>query len=394
MMQRELYIDVNVNLRRKFYPLAKSGVRKFDFLGGRRSGKTWFILQTLLGRVLRYGDVINVATMTNEQGRLGAYADLCDIVNGSPSLAPYVEVLKSPRELRCTRNGGRMFFNTYPDPEHAKGIACDWLYMNEANNFTERQYIDLSASVRKGTFADRNPNAECFTESNGFALIHSTWLDNVEHLTPEQRAWFEGLKAKAESPKATSADVALYRMYYLGQYAEVQGEIFTPANIRRGEIPKELQHVIAYCDPSALWGNDYFAGVLSGVQDGTVYVPEAFSVNEGTRDDIVLRLKDWERRYKDLLVVIETNGYIGQEFYRYIVNTFPRITYVNQSRNKFERIMANYENITGRMVFADTPEMDAYLSQVYTFGKKCEHDDNIDAIDTSFSVHRWQGHIE
>lgn len=391
MKERANTLIRNASLEAKFTPIAKSGVRKFDFLGGRRSGKTWFILEYLLAECLR-GRIINVATMTNEQGRLGAYADAKAIIDLYPGLRNALRVYSSPREIRSIR-GGQMFFNVYPDPERAKGIACDWLYINEANNFTERQYIDLSASVRLGTFADRNPNAECWTERNGFALIHSTWLDNRENLTPEQVAWFDNLKAKAESPNATEADRALYRMYYLGEYADIQGDIFTPGNIRRGEIPAELAHPVAYCDPSALWGNDYFACVLSGVYGNTVYVMDAHSTNTGTRDDIVLVLKRWAERYKDLLIVIETNGYIGQEFYRYIQNVFPRLTYVNQSRNKFERIMANYENITGRMVFAPTPEIDAYLQQVYTFGKTCDHDDNIDAIDTTFSVHRWQGHI-
>lgn len=390
----DLYLHVNKNLRSRFLALSRAGVRRFDYMGGRRSGKTWDILQILLQRVL-LGDVVNVATMTNEQGRLGAYADTCTIIEGSPSIQPYLDVLKSPREVRNKVNGGRMFFNTYPDPEHAKGIACDWLYVNEANNFTEQQYIDLSASVRRGTFADRNPNTECWTERNGFSLIHSTWLDNSDNLTPQQREWFASLKAKAESPNATGADVALYKMYYLGEYAEIHGSIFAPSNIRRGDIPTDVVHPVAYCDPSALWGSDYFACVLSAVKDGIVYVMDTYSPNVGTRDDVVLKLKEWASRYKDLLVVVETNGYIGQEFYRYIQHgVFSRLTFVNQSRNKFERIMANYANITQRMLFAKTPEVDEFLGQVYKFGKKCEHDDNIDAIDTTFSVHRWRGHIK
>ena len=208
---------------RKFVPLAQSGSKKFDFLGGRRSGKTFFILQILLGRVLQ-GETVNVAVMTDTQGRLGAYSDIRTIIAGSPSIQPYLDVMSSPREVRC-KNGGVMFFNSYAVSERAKGIACDWLFINEANNFTEQQYIDLSASVRKGCFADRNPNAECWSERNGFVLIHSTWKDNRDNLTALQIQWFEDLKSKAESPNATQLDIALYKMYYLGEYAEVIGLI-------------------------------------------------------------------------------------------------------------------------------------------------------------------------
>lgn len=390
-MSNDLATQVNAPLYRKWYALRKQGVSRFDFMGGRRSGKSYLIEQILISYAMR-GDVVSVATMTSEQGRLGVYADMCDILEGSPSIMPNVEILKSPRQINCP-NRGRIFFNSYQDPEHAKGIACDWLYINEANNFTEQQYIDLSASVRKGVFADRNPNANCWTERNGFALIHSTWQDN-KYLTSEQRAWFEQLKAKAEAPTATAADKAFYRMYYLGEYAELTGEIFTPANIQRCEsVPTDLQDMVAHCDPSAMWGADYFACNLSGCKDGKMYVADAYSINIGHKQDIIAKLREWQARYKDLRIVIETNGAIGQEFYTFAEQAFPNLEPVNQSKNKFQRIMANYENICNRVIFAMSDAIDAYLEQVYTFAERCEHDDNIDAINTAYDIHRWAGYL-
>lgn len=377
---------------RKFVPLARAGVRKFDFMGGRRSGKTYFICQTLLIQMLR-GDVVNVATMTSEQGRLGAYADCVSIINGSPKMQPLVEIYKSPREIRCKLNGGRIFFNSYQNSEHAKGIACDWLYINEANNFTEQQYIDLSASVRKGTFADRNPNSVCWTEQQGFALIHSMWQDNKEHLTAEQIAWFDGLKARAEAADATAADVAFYRMYYLGEYADVVGTIFTPANMQRVDVLPPLRHLTVYCDPSALVGSDYFACVLSGVFDDKVYIVDTYSVNAGTRDDVVLQLKQWCRSYDVEWVYVETNGYIGGEFYHYAKGVNLPLRAFRNSTNKYERIVANYENLTTRLLFLNNEHNNDYLKQVYTFAKNCEHDDNIDAVDAVFRLHRYVRNI-
>ena len=75
----ELLARVSPSLQAKFMPLAKSGVRLFDFMGGRRSGKTWFILQKLIGRALK-GEIVSVATMTENQGEMGAYADTLDIL--------------------------------------------------------------------------------------------------------------------------------------------------------------------------------------------------------------------------------------------------------------------------------------------------------------------------
>lgn len=389
----DLVAQYNPNLYARYIKQARSGVRKFDFLGSRRSGKSYFITQLLLGRVLR-GDVVNVATMTSEQGRLGIYQDAQDIIAGSPTFAKWVEVFRAPREIRNLYNGGRMFFNSYPDPERAKGVSCDWLYINEANNFTERQYIDLSASVRKGVFCDRNPNSGCWTETNGFTLIHSTWQDNRDHLTEQQIAWFDKLKEKAESVNATPADIYFYRVYYLGEYAELLGSIFTPANMVRCEIPNDLRHWRIYCDPSALVGSDYFAAVLCATDGQLVYVVDAFSRNDCPRDEVVEVFKDWCSRYDVEAVQVETNGYIGQEFFKYIIRTLPKVVYYNNSRAKHERIMSNYENITSRMRFADTDTLTDYLRQVYEFSDKCAHDDNIDAINSAFEIYRLLRYIK
>lgn len=384
----ELLYNINEELYKKFQPLYTKGARNFDFLGGRRSGKTFFLLQFLLNEVKK-GMRVNVATMTAEQGRLGAYQDAKDIINGTPSDVDDFTIGKSPRQIEHI-NGGCMFFNSYADSETAKGIQCDWLYINEANNFTEQQYIDLSASVRIGTLADRNPNSDCWTERNGFTLIHSTWQDNRKNLTEQQIRWFEGLKERASAPNATSADVAFYRMYYLGEYADIVGAIFTPANIRVEKAPANGMHdLVIFCDPSALRGADYFACVLGAVCDGNIWVLRSLSINEGGYPLVATILQEWCKEYDVRRILIETNGLQGIEFYEFARNSkLPAMPW-NSKGNKFERIVANYQTITEQTIFADTDENKEYLKQVYTFDKKCEHDDNIDAVSSLVMNYKW-----
>lgn len=388
MTDNELILSTSPSLLAKFKPLYKQGIRLFDFMGGRRSGKTWFILQRLIGRAIK-GDIVSVATMTENQGEMGAYADTLDIINGSPSLLPYVTIGKSPKVIKFA-GGGKMFFKSYTDPERAKGIKCDWLYINEANNFTKQQYIDLSASVRKGVFIDRNPNSRCWSEEMGFTLIHSTWKDNKTNLTPVQLAWFDNLKARAESPDATSVDRALYAMYYLGEYAEIDGAIFTRANIHtEAELP-HLRNFQVFCDPSALRGADYFAACISATDDeGRVWIVDSFSVNTGTREAVARRLMDWCKAWDIKRVYIETNGLVGIDFYEFADNSGLPVEGWYSRGNKYQRIVDNYQNITTQLVVLDTPENRAYLEQVYTFAEKCEHDDNVDALNSSFNLQRW-----
>ena len=392
------------HLRSEYVRLRDAGCTRFDFMGGRRSGKTYFILQRLLW-FLRQGYVISVATMTDTQGRLGAYQDAKDIIAQSPTLQPLFRVVENTREIRNKFNGGRMFFKSYQTSERAKGIACDYLYINEANNFTEQQYTDLAMSVRKSIFADRNPNTQCWTERNGFSLIHSTWQDNKEHLAPAQIAEFEKLKQKALSPNATSADVAFYRMYYLGEYAEIYGDIFTPANIIRETIDtKRLFNYAIVADPSNLTGADYFASVCVATDGARLYIVDAFSINESDtpqavaasnweewckRWEVVLdKWQEWVRQYGVEMVFCESNG-VGAEFLRYARAKDWTIKPYVAKGNKHKRILDNYNNLTTRVVWNEGEVMDGYLAQVYTYcGKDAEgvHDDNIDCANTAFDI--------
>lgn len=398
----ELLTAYNPKHYEPFAAAMAAGARKFDFMGGRRSGKSYFIEQFLLAQVLQ-GDVINVATMTDTQGRLGAYADVLDILNESPNGAQWFTITRNPKEVRCTANRGRMFFNSYQYGERAKGIACDWLWMNEANNFSEQQYIDLSASVRKGVICDRNPNSECFTERNGFTLLHSDWRFNADYLTAEQLAWFEQLKRKAEDPNATSADVAFYRMYYLGEYAEIYGEIFTPANIIREKIdPTRLYNFAIISDPSNLTGADYFASVCVATDGARMYVLDAWSQNTSAmpaevtnwvewckRWNVVLdKWREWVARYNVQMLFCEANG-VGAEFLRYARSEDWAVRPFSSTGNKHTRIKDNYNNLTSRVVFNDTESVSEYLSQVYAYTGKDEagqHDDNVDCVSSAFDI--------
>lgn len=377
----------NTKLQTEFAKLYSEGVRRFDFLGGRRSGKTYFILQYLLSQMAQ-GAAVSVATMTDTQGRLGAYQDAKDIIYGS-DLRPYCEVLTQPREIRC--GSGRMFFNSYQLSERAKGIACDWLYINEANNFSEQQYIDLAASVRCGVIADRNPNTECWTERNGFSLIHSTWLDNYENLTEQQREWFEQLKEKAQAPTATAADIAFYKMYYLGEYAEITGSIFTPANIQQEEVDVNgMRAYFIYADPSAMCGADYFAMVLAGIRDGRLYIVDVWSRNVGSRADVAEQMAKWCKEYDVTEIWIEGNGLTGKTYYEEQRASFPNLKPYTNTDNKHGRILGNYEGICSRVVFNTSADgVKEFLRQVYEYEGKNSmktHDDNIDAVNSAYEI--------
>lgn len=380
--------------------------------GARRAGKTYTICQWLLINAYNDGDVSIVASMTSEQGRKGAYEDCQTILRSWGAFGELFEVYKSPRRIVCKRTNttsgraGVLEFTSYDDPETAKGGACDWAYLNEGNKFTRQQYLDLSANARKGTITDYNPNQHFWIEDElpDAEVLKCSWRDNAKHLTPAQLAWFEKIKANALRDGATAADWYYYSVYYLNEYSELAGDIFTPAILRKcapDAVPwGSLKNPVVFGDPSALVGADYFPLTLSAAgPDGTIYIIDADSTNEGGKAERVHAIERMMLRLDGVRVYIESNGIIGTNFIEYARGENPnekppRVLPVEgwcSRGDKFDRILAAYETIRDRVVFVEQPRLPEYLKQCYEFARKCPHDDNIDNVASVTRLHKFIG---
>lgn len=378
--------------------------------GARRAGKTYTICQWLLLQAYNEGDIVLVASMTNEQGRRGAYEDCNTILNSWGGLAQVFDIYKSPRRIECKRTntptgrGGVLEFASFDDPERAKGAACDWVFLNEANKFTRQQYLDLAANARKGVICDYNPNNHFWIEDELPAedVLLCSWRDNIKHLTPTQIAWFEKLKANAMRDGATAADWYYYSVYYLNEYSDLAGDIFTPAIIKTCKIEDvpfaDLRQPVIFGDPSALVGSDFFSLTLSAMSgDGTIYILDADSTNEGGKAERCSAIERMLARLDNTRIYIENNGYIGQTFIEYARGENPnerpnRLLPVEgwcSRGDKFDRILAQYETIRDRVVFVEQPRLQEYLKQVYEFARKCPHDDNIDNVASVCRLHTF-----
>lgn len=377
--------------------------------GARRAGKTYTIMQWLLLNVYNDGDVCVVASMTNEQGRRGAYEDAKNILQSWGTFGALFPIYKSPRRIECERNNttsgraGVIEFASFDDPETAKGTACDWVFINEANKFTRQQYLDLAANARKGVILDYNPNQRFWIEDEleDEEILKCSWQDNAKHLTQAQLDWFEKLKENALRDGATAADWYYYKVYYLNEYEELSGNIFTHANIRTckpDDVPSGLKNFCVFGDPSALCGGDYFPLTLSATSpDGTIYILDADSTNEGGKAERCRTIERMAGKYDGVRIYIESNGLVGAQFIEYARGENPhekpdRVLPVEgwcSRGDKFDRILAMYETICNRVVFVEQPLLSEYLKQVYEFARKCEHDDNIDNIATVCRLHQF-----
>lgn len=401
---------LQIHMNKKITDYLNSGRSVMAIQGARRASKTYTIMQWLLLNAYNNGDVCLVVSMTAEQGRTGAYEDANTILRSWGAFGDLFEIGKSPRRIVCkrtnTRSGrqGVIEFTAYDDPERGKGIACDWIFLNEANKFSRQQYLDAAANARKGVVCDFNPNKHFWIENElkYEDILKVSWQDN-KYLTPAQLQWFAKLKENAERPNATATDRYFYEVYYCNQYSDLAGDIFTPAVIRKckpDEVPlSELSNPVVFGDPSALCGNDYFPLTLSAVgPDGTIYIIDADSVNSGAKAERCTAIERMQQRLDGVRVYIESNG-IGKYFIEYArgENQFeqpPRPLTVEgwcSRGDKFDRIVAEYEAIRDRVVFVEQPRLSEYLKQVYEFARKCEHDDNIDNIASVVRLHKFLG---
>lgn len=399
--------DITKYIYRHLTRCQQEGKTPIKLRGARRASKTWTVCQWALMQMLEHGDVFVFASMTDEQGRLGAFEDCKNIIASMPDgLGQYYEVGRSPRQIVCRsthENGkhGVIVFRSFQDPETAKGIACDWVFMNEANKFTQRQYYDLAANARKGVILDYNPNGKFWADDLPNEELVCTWQKNRKHLTQAQLQWFDQIYNAAHSPNATAADWYYYLVYWCGEYSELSGSIFTRGNCKTedpADVPwATLGKPVLFCDPSALRDADYFPAVVGALdkETGDMWVLDVDSTNASAprtdggdpKQERLERMLQMAAQYDGTRLYIEDNGLAGVDFIeKYAQPSGWEWRTWHQTKPKFDRIVNHYQELTRKTHYVDNPRLGAFMEQVYAFAEKCEHDDNIDAVNSLWTV--------
>jgi predicted 3-demethylubiquinone-9 3-methyltransferase (glyoxalase superfamily) len=102
---------------------------------------------------------------------------------------------------------------------------------------------------------------------------------------------------------------------------------------------------------------------------------------------IAERIKQWQKDYPVIRTFIETNGEYGLKFYNDCSISKIPVDGWYSKHDKFERIMANFDVITGKLMVIDTTQNREFIQQVYTFKLDCENDDNIDCLNNAIMAY-------
>ena len=199
--------------------------------GGTRSGKTYSILQLLLF-VKAYevkGEVFTIVRKTLSTLRGTAMRDFFEILKTHEL---YEQKKHNKTENTYEFRGNLFEFIGMDNPEKKRGAKRHCLFINEANELSLEDWIQLSIRTAGQMFLDYNPSIgadhwinEVVKIRPDCELIHSTYLDNLEFLPSEVVREIENLK---------NVDPAYWKIYGLGEPAEITGLVFT----NWGEVEK------------------------------------------------------------------------------------------------------------------------------------------------------------
>ncbi len=356
--------------------------------GSKRSGKTFSILQNLgIEFLTNQYKKIQCFSESPKQQNFGLMSDFQSIFN--PTLKAGIKNNATQKTYRYKSN--ELAFINIADNTNANDIAnslgaCDIRYVNECNTFSKDTIEKLMINNRGQMYFDFNPYRkfwieEFITDTN---FLKTTWKDNP-FLTKVQIDLFQKWTIEGQQAEIGSYPYWRWQVLCEGEFAELTGEIFTPENIKfTNQKPDGLHTYIIFADPSNAKGNDYFALTLTAIgPDGNCYLIDSFSCNRIEKVLIAEKIRQWQKDYPVQRTFIETNGEFGVKFYNDCVLAGIQVDGWYSRKDKFERIMANFDVITNKLIVLDTQQNRDFVNQIYTFKIDCANDDNIDCLNNA-----------
>lgn len=250
--------------------------------GGTRSSKTYSICQLffLLGQV-ENGIQLEIMRKTMPALRGTVLKDFIEII----SVNDYwdnIEYNRTDHTFHFKESGSVVQFNSLDNPQKKRGAKRKYLYLNEANEFTYEDWMQLLLRTEGRIWLDYNPSDEyhwiydhVLTRADA-ELIASTYLDNP-FLSKELIQEIERLK---------ETDLNYWRVYGLGERGISEAVIYPTWHIYREGIDFEDKVYgldFGFNNPSSL--------VEVGIKDQDVYWKELIYEPGLTNTDLMGRLE-------------------------------------------------------------------------------------------------------
>jgi len=272
-------------------------------VGGARSSKSYSIAQLFIVKFFTERKKSFLTTRkTFPALRMTAYKVAIDLLKGR-DIYRFVLHNKSEKTLYYPPLGNYWVFTSIDDPEKIKSTEFNYVHMEEANEFTYEDFRILKLRMSGQTSHDEinqifisfNPSDEHGWVKQELLMkehcetIHSTYLDNP-FLPRDYVAELESLKDQDET---------YWKIYGLGQYAEVKELVYGPLTMVDA-IPEDL---------SILYGLDFGFNnptvlVRLHVKEWTVWLEELIYQSYLTNSDLIKLMKELITPYERKRAVI------------------------------------------------------------------------------------------
>lgn len=250
--------------------------------GGSRSGKSYSTIQILVSiATLHPGKRISIVSHSLPHIKRGAFRDFQQILKETNNW--YDEWFSFTNFVYTFPNGSYIELFGLEDESKARGPGRDILFINEANLVARQLYDQLAMRTTGTIFLDWNPadfNSWVYqvADKEGNACIHSTYLDNIHNLSPNQIATIESYK---DLP-----DDFMWKVYGLGQRGASKELIYTGWKMcnelpGKGDIFFGLD--FGYTVPTSLVKCEHY--------DGSNYVHEVIYLSGITTPELIERMK-------------------------------------------------------------------------------------------------------
>lgn len=281
----------------KFYAKAIKRGRELIIYGGAGSGKSYSVAEYFLVLIGYSAEPLRilVTRKTNPALKLTAYELVKEILDKNKII--YLE--NKSEQIIALMDGTKIYFRGMDDPEKIKSAEFNIIWLEEATEFTEKDYQQLKLRLRRPPVKSRKgwiiPNQIILTfnpisihnwvykfffeKKNTEAMIlHTTYKDNP-FLDEEYRRQLEEL---------IKQDKTYYEIYTLGKFAEPLNVIYTNYQIV-SEVPDSFDEIIygldfGYNNPSAL--------VKIGIKDGEYWILDELYETKLTNADLIEKLKE------------------------------------------------------------------------------------------------------
>ena len=304
--------QVTIDTTNVFHKAFKSSTRITCLQGGTRSSKTYSLCQLFIVKALREtGKVFTICRKTLTALKGTAYRDVLELLK---ELGLYSEEYHNKSELSYSLNGNLIEFISVDQPQKIRGRKRNYLWLNEANEFTYEDYQQLILRTTDKVYLDYNP-------SDPYSWIYEKVItrDDCTFFKSTYKANpFLDKDTIAEIERLKDLDPDYWQVYGLGEIGSVQTMIF-----RNFNLVDEVQGRLVGYGLDFGFTNSPSALVAVYVSDDNLYIKEMLYEKRLTNTDLANKLKEFKIDRQSEIVADSAEPKSIEEVYRSGFNIKP-----------------------------------------------------------------------